>query len=395
MLALEKTTAITGVGHSQLGRKLGRCGLDLTVEAALRAIADAGLDRRDIDGVVTWPGRSDAGSPGMAPVGCMEVKEALGLELNWYFSGPEGPAQTSSLMMAVMAVATGVARHVLCFRTLTESTSQTPERRASVQGASAARVDGPFGYMTPFKAFSAANWLALVAQRRFHEFGLTRQQLGQIALNGRRNAALNPDAIMRQPLSLEGYLAARMISEPLCLLDCDIPMDGSTCVIVSRAEEAKDLRRPPIRIEAMSGAIRGRADWVQYEDLTSMAAGDAGAALWRRTDLKPKDVDTAQLYDGFSIITLVWLEALGFCGRGESGAFVEGGGRIARDGQLPLNTHGGQLSAGRMHGFGLLEEACLQLWGDAGERNLPRPPKVAVVANGGGPLASCLLLQRD
>jgi len=393
MLALEKTVAITGVGHSQLGRKLGRSGLDLTIEAALRAIADAGLDRRDIDGVVTWPGRSEP--PGMGPVACMEVKEALGLELNWYFSGPEGPAQTSSLMMAVMAVATGVARHVLCFRTLTESTSQTPERRASVQGSGSARADGPYGYITPFKAFSAATWLALVAQRRFHEFGLTREQLAQIALNGRRNAALNPEAIMRQPLELDDYLAARMISEPLCLLDCDIPMDGSTCVIVSRLEEAKDLRRPPIRIEAMSGTIRGRADWVQYEDLTSMAARDAAAALWRRTDLTPKDVDTAQLYDGFSIITLVWLEALGFCGRGESGAFVESGQRISRNGQLPLNTHGGQLSAGRMHGFGLLEEACLQLWGDAGQRNLPRPPKVAVVANGGGPLASCLLLRRD
>ena len=395
MRALEKTTAITGVGHSQLGRKLGRSGLDLTVEAALRAMEHAGLDRRDIDGVVTWPGRSETGSPGMGPVGCIEVKEALGLELNWYFSGPEGPAQTSSLMMAVMAVATGVARHVLCFRTLTESSSQTPERRASVQGSGSDRVAERFGYMTPYKAYSAAIWLALVAQRRVHEFGLTRDQLGQIALNGRRNAALNPEAIMRHALSLDDYLAARMISEPLCLLDCDIPMDGSTCVIVSHIDAAKDLRRPPLRIEAMSGAIRGRADWVQYEDLTSMAARDAAAGLWKRTDLKPKDVDIAELYDGFSIITLCWLEALGFCGRGESGAFIEGGQRIARDGELPLNTNGGQLSAGRMHGFGLLEEACLQLWGEAGERAVARPPRVAVVANGGGPLASCLLLARD
>ena len=394
MITLEKTTAITGVGQSQLGRKLGRTGLDLTIEATLRALDDAGLSVRDLDGVCCWPGKQEV-TPGMGPVGCMEVKEALGLNLNWFYGGPEGPAQMSSLMMGVMAVATGQARHVLCFRTLTESSSQTAERRASVQSPGSGRIGGTYSYMAPFKAPSAAIWLALVAQRRFHEFGLTREQLGQIALNGRRNAMLNPDAIMRGPMSLDDYLAARMISEPLCLFDCDIPMDGAIAVIVSHVDTAKDLRQVPLRVEAMSATITGRASWDQYEDLTGMAATDSGAALWKRTDLKPKDVDTAQLYDGFSIITMVWLEALGFCGRGESGAFVEGGTRIARDGLLPLNTNGGQLSAGRMHGFGLIQEAILQLRGQAGERQIAKQPKVAAVANGGGPLASCMLLVRD
>ena len=394
MITLEKTTAITGVGQSQLGRKLGRSGLDLTIEATLNAIADAGLEVGDIDGVCCWPGRHEV-TPGMAPTGCMDLKEALGLKLNWFYGGPEGPAQMSSVMMGIMAVATGMARHVVCFRTLTKSSSATAGRKASVQDMGGARLKGPMTYMTTFKAPSASIWLSLVAQRRMYEFGLTREQMGQIALNDRKNAALNPDAIMKAPMTMDDYLSARMITEPLCLFDCDIPMDGSIAVIVSHADTAKDLRQKPVHVEAMSSTINGRASWDQYEDLTSMAALDTGQNLWKRTDLKPKDVDTAQLYDGFSIIPLCWLEALGFCGRGESGAFVEDGHNIARHGLLPLNTHGGQLSAGRMHGFSLIQEAILQLRGQCGERQLIKPPKVAAVANGGGPLASAMLLRVD
>jgi acetyl-CoA acetyltransferase len=129
--------------------------------------------------------------------------------------------------------------------------------------------------------------------------------------------------------------------------------------------------------------------------MTTMSARDAGAHLWSRTDLTPADVDIAELYDGFSFLTMVWLEALGFCGRGESGPFIEGGGRIAREGALPLNTNGGQLSAGRLHGFGFLHEALVQLRGEGGARQVPRQPEVAVVANGGGPIAGCMLLTRE
>jgi len=129
-----------------------------------------------------------------------------------------------------------------------------------------------------------------------------------------------------------------------------------------------------------------------------MAVRDAAAMMWERTDLGPADVDVAELYDGFSFITLAWLEALGFCGKGDGGPFVEGGSRIALDGELPVNTHGGQLSAGRLHGFGFLHEACVQLWGEGGERQVVRPggrrPEVAVAAAGGGPLATSLLLSR-
>ncbi len=298
------------------------------------------------------------------------------------------------------AVALGLCRHVLCFRTVWEASAQGDAGRASVTmgggggGGGGYRADGFMQWTLPFGAPSAANWIAMMARRHFHEFGTTREQLGQIALTARRNAALNPQAIYTEPMSLDDYLGVRMVSDPLCLYDCDVPADGSTAVIVSAAETAGDLRRPPVRVEAVGSAIRGRNSWDQWDDLTTMAARDAAAAMWARTDLTPADVDVVEAYDGFSFITLCWLEALGFCAHGEGGAFLEGGTRIARDGELPLNTHGGQLSSGRLHGYGFLWEACLQLWGEAGERQLPSAPEVAVAAAGGGPLAASLLLTK-
>ncbi len=140
--------------------------------------------------------------------------------------------------------------------------------------------------------------------------------------------------------------------------------------------------------------MRGRPSWDQFDDLAGMPNRDAAAQLWSRTDLKPADVDVAEIYDGFSFLTLSWLEALGFCKVGEGGSFIEGGTRIARDGELPLNTHGGQLSAGRLHGYGFLHEAVVQLRGEGGDRQVPGSPEVAVAAAGGGPTNGCLLLTR-
>jgi acetyl-CoA acetyltransferase len=183
-----------------------------------------------------------------------------------------------------------------------------------------------------------------------------------------------------------------MISTPLGLFDCDIPVDGSTAFVLSRRETAGDGRSAPVYIDAVGTALRGRPSWDQYEDMASMAASGAADHLWRRSTLRPSDVDAVQLYDGFSILALVWLEAMGFCPRGEGGRFVAGGHRIARDGELPMNTGGGQLSAGRLHGFGHIFEACRQLRGAAGAHQLAKRPDVVAVANGGGPIAGCLLL---
>ena len=399
----ERAAAISGVGQSQVGRRIYRDPLALTVEAVLRAIDDAGLTRDDIDGVATYPGNMDI-PPGFSGAGVTELQDALRLDLNWFAGGLEAPGQLGSVVNAALAVAAGLANHVVCFRTVTEASAQGDKGRSSVTlgggGGSGGgegrgrgvRMGGFMQWRLPYGAPSAANWIGMMAMRHFHEFGTTREQLGQVALNARRNAALNPNAIYTEPMTLDDYLGVRMVSEPLCLYDCDVPADGSTAVIVSRADAAPDLRRRPVGIEAVGTAIRGRPSWDQWDDLTTMACRDAAAMLWERTDLTPADVDIAELYDGFSFITLAWLEALGFCGHGEGGPFLEGGGRIARDGELPLNTHGGQLSAGRLHGYGFLHEACVQLWGEAGARQVPSRPEVAVVGAGGGPLAGCLLL---
>ncbi len=423
---LERRAVVSGMGQSQIGRHLGRSDIDLTVEACLAAIADAGLSRDDIDGLSTYPG-AGIGTPGFAGPGTPEVQDALRLQLSWHDGGSEGAGQVRAFFAACLAVAAGLARHVLVYRTVTESTAQGAGGRRGIGGGGGSaegggggsaegggggsaegaggsrgvpRFSGFLQWSLPFGAVSAVNWIALVAQRRFHEFGLSREQLAQIAINARRNAGANPAAVYREPMSLEDYMAARMISTPLCLYDCDAPCDGSTALVVSSSAYAKDARHPVAHVNAIGTALRGRPSWDQFDDMTTMAARDAGASLWQRTDLRPEDVEVAELYDGFSILTMVWLEALGFAGRGESGSFVEGGSRIALDGSLPLNTGGGQLSGGRLHGFGLLHEACLQLRGGGGARQVRvgpsgRPPAVAAVANGGGPIAGCLLLTSE
>ena len=402
----ERGAVISGIGQSDVARRLHRHPLDLTLDACLAAIEDAGLTRDDIDGIATYPGNMDQ-PPGFSGVGVTDVHDALRLDLNWFAGGLESPGQLGSVINACLAVSAGLANHVLCFRTVWEGSAQGSGGRAGIGvggGVSGGRKGGLprigsfMQWTLPYGAASAANWIAMMASRHFHEFGTTREQLAWIALNARRNAAVNPKGVYRDPMTLDDYLNVRMVSWPFCLYDCDVPADGSTAVIVSRADHASTLRKTPINVEAVGSAIHGRPSWDQWDDLTTMALRDAAAQLWTRTDLTPADVDVAELYDGFSFITMAWLEALGFCEHGEGGPFIEGGERIAREGLIPLNTHGGQLSSGRLHGYGFIHEACTQLWGEGGERQVVRPggrqPEVAVAAAGGGPLGGCLLLTR-
>jgi acetyl-CoA acetyltransferase len=392
--AFERQSVISGIGQSAIGRRLDRTGVDLTIEAAQEAVADAGLTFADIDGLATYPGGGAGGSDFAGP-GVVEMQDALRLGLNWYSGSAEGAAQIQAVINAVLAVGAGLARHVLVYRTVTEATGQGSGGRRPIGVGGGAGAGGMVQWTLPFRAYSAANWLALYAQRHFYEFGTTREQLSQIALNARRNAELNPKAILREPMSSSDYFAARMITTPFCLFDCDIPADGSTAVVVSVAEHGRAVDHAAPVVEAVGTGFVDRPSWDQRADLTTMGALDAARSMWARTDLTAADVDIAELYDGFSFLTMSWLEALGFCGHGESGPFVEGGARIARDGELPLNTNGGQLSGGRLHGFGFLHEACAQLRGDAGDRQVGRPLDVAVVGNGGGPVAGCLLLTRE
>ena len=281
--------------------------------------------------------------------------------------GPGG-----SVIAAMMAIATGMARHVLCFRTLWEATFQQLMKEGKTSPPGGARTSS---WQMPFGATSAAHALALNAQRHFDRYGTTRETLGWIALNQRANAALNPTAIYRDPMTMDDYLNARMITTPFGLYDCDVPCDGAIAVIVSAVDVAKDMPKKPVLFEAVGTQIVERTDWDQTTMTHEPQVLGQSAHMWTRTSLRPKDVDVAELYDGFSFNCLSWLEALGFCGIGEAKDFLDGGKAIARDGVIPLNTHGGQLSHGRTHGMGLIHEAVTQLRGEAGERQVERRPR--------------------
>lgn len=379
---------ITGIGQSEVGMKLPRPPLLLTLDAVREALADAGLTIGQIDGVSTYPGRA-AQMLGFSPVGADELIDALGIQSRWYAGGAEITSQLGAVVAAVAAVKAGLARHVICFRTVYEAGAMANPDEYPMQRRD--RVDGASQWVAPFNALSAACWVAQYAMGHVHHYGLTREQLAQVALTGRANAMLNPRAMVREPLSMDQYLAARIISSPLCLFDCDRYTDASTVLIVSAGDAVDEVTCTPVRIAAMAGSVE-RHSWDQPD---KMASYPTGAELWKHTDYTPKDVDTVQLYDGFSFLALTWLEALGFCDVGEGGRFIEGGSRIALDGELPMNTFGGQLGAGRLHGFGFAHESVVQLRGDGGERQIPGEPTLAIATSGGGPLATALLLAKD
>ncbi|MFY0729729.1 thiolase family protein [Pseudomonas sp. NFX15] len=387
---VESEVRLTGIGMSKIGRRLGGDPRALAAQACLNAISDAGLERKDIDGLSSHPGPLSA--DGYSGAGISDIEELFRFQPRWFNSGHEMAGHTGALVQATLALAAGLCRHALIFRATWESTAQSLQRAGDGQSASRI-ICGDDRWRAPFGAFSAANWISLYATRHFHRYGTTREQLGAIALNARANAQLNESAIYRNPMSMDDYLSARMISSPFGLYDCDVPCDGAVALVLSRADAALDTRRPnPLKIEAIGTATSERWSWDQGNlDHEPLIRG-ACDSMWARTDLKPADVDLAQLYDGFTFNALCWIELLGFCPEGEGGRFVEGGKRISLSGELPLNTGGGQLSGGRLQGFGLLHEACQQLWGESGARQVGGNPQVAVVSTGGGAPGGALLL---
>ncbi len=373
---------------SQVGRRLTRHPLLLTVDAVKEALDDAGLTIGQIDGVSTYPGRA-ATFLGFSPVGAEDLVEALRIKATFFAGGFEQTSQLGAVVAAVGAVKSGQARHVICFRTVYEAAALArPDEWPSLQPD---RVDGWQSWLTPFHSYSAVSSFAQYAMRHMHRYGMTREQLAQIALTARANALHNPRALVREPLTMDEYMGARLISSPLCIYDCDRFTDGSTVLIVSAGEALGEVTCRPIRVAAMASG----ADPLSWDQAEYYPNYYAGRQLWRNTDYQRKDVDMVQLYDGFSFITCQWLEGLGFCDVGEVGPFIEGGRRIALDGELPLNTGGGQIAGGRMHGFGFAHEAVTQLRGKGGARQVPNDPSLAIAAAGGGIYATALLLSRD
>ncbi len=315
----EHRAVLSGIGRSAVGRRLMVDPLSLTIDACLEAVADAGLSLTDIDGLSTYPG---AGGMGMSEGGTGAVEEALRIHPTWINGGTELPGPGGSIIAAAMAIAAGLCRHVLCFRTVWESTyaALAAGRAGGAGGAGGSqRVSGAMREWTaPFGAMSAANWIAMNATQYLHRYNAPREMLGLIALNGRANAARNPVAIYRDPMTMDDYLAARPITSPFGLYDCDVPCDASIAVIVSDASVAADLPQPAVRIEAVGTQILERVSWDQGTLTHEPQVLGQSAHLWTRTDLGPDDVDVALVYDGFTFNAISWIEGLGFCGLGEA-----------------------------------------------------------------------------
>jgi acetyl-CoA acetyltransferase len=253
------------------------------------------------------------------------------------------------------------------------------------------RVEGDAQFSAPFGAAAAGATIgAFQMQRHMQQYGTTYEQFAANAINARYHASLHPEAIFRDPLTEKDYLDSRFVSEPLRLLDCDYPVDSSAAVIFTTAERAADLQHKPVLVESYALSAIRDFDMSLIEDFTWNSPAHCAEMLWSRTDLKPADVDTAQLYDGFSVITFQWLEALGLCGRGESGPFIEAG-HTRLGGSMPLNTDGGACNFGRRHGANFCIEAVRQLRGEAAERQVPNA-EVAVWSNAVGVFSGAVLL---
>jgi acetyl-CoA acetyltransferase len=372
------------VGTSPFARSLPEDGDALAALACRAALDDAGLSPAEIDGVVTYLGAYEH-----APL--ERVLPALGIERSQLRRCEDvfalAPAAVTALDRAVRAVASGECEMVLAYKSNKWKRGQPP----GVQDEP--RAAGDYQWTMPYGLTMTAQTLAMWARRHFHQYGTTCEHLGALAVQTRRHAALNPRAVLREPLTMEHYLASPWIAEPFRRLDCDYPIDGAGALIVTTAERARDLRQRPIYVRGCETRDGVWEEWEMWPDLTTMPAKHVSDAVWAQSGLTAKDVDTAQIYDGFTWLTLCWLEDAGFCAKGEGGPFVASG-TTALGGSLPLNTHGGNLSEGRSHGVGHLIEAVCQLRGACGPRQVPGAT-VAFAANGGGPIAGAVVLATE
>jgi len=359
-------TAVVGIGQTAFTRDSGRSVLSLATEASLKAIADAGLSVDDIDGIVRCEQDTVRPYSLAASLGAKNLRY-------WADTGPGGVAPCMMMGLAMGAVMTGQAKAVLAFRSL-NGRSET-RLGGGGGGRPIQEVVGGFGsydeFFVPYGLQTAGQTFALMTRRHMLEYGTTPEQLGAVALTCREHANQTPHAQMAgRTLSLDEYLGSRMISSPLRLFDFCLESDGACAVVITSAERARDLPKPPVLIRAVAGGapqdLRPGMMFpvVTREDMTELGGRQAGAELWRRAGVGPQEMDLAQIYDCFTISVILQLEAYGFCGKGEGGPFAESG-AIRRGGQLPINTGGGHLSEGYVHGMNHVVQAVRQLRGEA------------------------------
>ncbi len=366
---MSRRAVIAGVGHTAFGKLEGRTAWHLEAEAAAAAVADAGLRPADVDGLLTDPGPAQGILDGITPH-FLRLGAQLGLNPN--YAGSEilgGAGSVAIVQRAVLAVEAGLCEACLC-----------------IYGDSPLSSAGAYQYgrgdEAAFGFFGAVGLHALAARRHMHLYGTRCEHLGEVAVAARAHAARTPHAQKRQPISIDDYLASDPLVEPLRKLDCCLVSDGAAAVLVTTEERAADLRSPAIRVlgHAQAHSLSTYASSEHFDTLPAARCGPKALAV---AGLTPDDVDVALLYDCFTIVVLLQLEAYGFCKQGESGPFVEGG-RIGPGGSLSVNPSGGLLAEG--YGGGMLHviEAVRQLRGEAGERQVPSAETALVSGHGLG-----------
>lgn len=362
MWSLRDKYAIAGIGWTDFSKKSGKTVQSLASEACLRAIEDAGLTVDDIDGFVSYNFNDSV--PSMAVATELGVPKA-GYAVD-FLSG--GNAANLITLTATAAIEAGLAKNVICFRAMNGRSGFRLGGGRDMAAHGITQYTAPFGWITYPQA------MAMWCRRHTIDFGTTPEQLGEIAVTFRQNAIKNERAMQREPITMDDYLNSKKIVDPFRMLDICLETDGACAVLITSADRAKDMKQKPVYISG--GAYGGGPnqgedlfDAIRWPDHSSNYAAYIADELWASAGMGPNDIDFAQIYDCFTYSIIMQLEGLGFCKKGEGGPFVEGG-RIAMDGELPLNTAGGLLSEGYIHGLNHVIEATQQLRGQAGDRQL-------------------------
>ena len=352
--SLNGKTAVTGIGETAYSRGSDKSALALMLEASLNAIADAGLSPKDIDGVIPYS---------LGPV-AEEIMANLGLEdVKFSAQTPMGGASPVAALQAAAAVINaGICNHVL----LALGRRGYSDSRVATRLAAMPQFRLISEHENPIGAIAPAQLYAPMARRHMEMYGTTPEQFAEIAVTMREHAMLNDNSIMKTPLTVEDHHNSRMISDPFRLFDCCLESDGATAIIVSAADRAKDMPQRPITI---LGVAEGHPDSpsviTQRPDITTLGLAKAAPRAFEMAGVKHADIDVAQIYDCFTYTVICEIEDLGFCKKGEGGAFVEGG-RLKLGGELPTNTHGGLLSQAHIAGMNHIYELVRQLRGDGG-----------------------------
>lgn len=364
--------AVVGVGETKVGQRPDRSTLDLQAEAVRLAVADAGLGPGDVDALFNLGPYSRP-----SQMFAMTLAEHLGLRPTVVASIDAGGTLSPMMMVAnaVWAVQSGACRVAVCTFGEAAATGRVAPGRGWTTTADTIEFEEPFGVVGNVVPY------ALMASRHMAEFGTTDEALYAVAASARRHAARNPNAARREPFTLEEYRASRMISTPLRVLDCSTMVDGAGAVVITSAERAGDLAHAPVSVLGLAARMSHR-NLNQFPGFDELGIGAVGERALESAGLTLADVDVAEIHDAFTISTLVFLEELGFCGRGEGGAYVTEG-HLDLGARCPVNTHGGLLSQGHVAGFLHLTEAVKQLRGGEGDRQVPGA-ETAMVAGGGG-----------